>query len=156
MTAAASPTALDSPALFLADHAAVESGKLYIHGGFWSRLNFPSFPAALNFAVAATIRVPWHDHKQHEFVIRFENADGEQIGGTISGNFAAGTAPDAREGEAAVLPLAAVINNFVFERAGDFSAILEVDGEVLNRWPFRVVHQLMPFNPIDPANLPRM
>lgn len=34
---------MHAAAFFLADHASVESGKVYANGAFWNRLNFPTY-----------------------------------------------------------------------------------------------------------------
>ena len=36
-------------AFFVADHADVVGGKVYVNGGFWSRLQFPSYPAVTSY-----------------------------------------------------------------------------------------------------------
>ena len=48
------PIATDiyAEAFFTADHGAVENGKLYVNGGFWNRLGFPSYPAVTPFPYA--------------------------------------------------------------------------------------------------------
>ena len=45
-------------ALFTADHAAVENGKVYVNGGFWDVLNQPSYPAQVSISLVAVISVP--------------------------------------------------------------------------------------------------
>lgn len=125
----------------LADHAAVESGKVYIQGGFWNRLFFPSFPAVTHFGVAAILHVPWRAyHQTHKFSIWFEDADGGRVGGEMGGEFSVGTSPDMRVGDETIMPVSAMINNFAIERPGDFAAVLSVDGAEISRWPFRAVH----------------
>ena len=73
------PIATDiyAEAFFTADHGAVENGKLYVNGGFWNRLGFPSYPAVYSFSICAVIHIPWRAHHQsHSFAISFEDADG--------------------------------------------------------------------------------
>lgn len=134
------PVNIQAEAFFTADHAAVESGKLYVNGGFWSRLNFSSFPAVQNFAVCVVLHIPWRAHHQrHTFAISFEDADGHRTSNRAEGQFQTGTAPDMRTGDYSVVPIAIVVNGFVFQRAGDYAAVLEVDGTEINRWRFRAV-----------------
>jgi hypothetical protein len=147
----ADPTQISCAALFLADHASVESGKLYVNGGYWNRLQFPSFPTYYTFSVAAVLLVPWHDHKQHDFSIHFTTSDGTRVGGELAGNFSAGTLPGAREGDPSVFPIAAAIGNFLLERPGDYEVVIEVDGHALDRWPFRVSQQLSAYGQVPPA-----
>jgi hypothetical protein len=151
------PAELFAPTLFLADHAAVENGKLYVNGGYWNRLNFASYPAAMTFSVAAVLSVPWNDHAEHRFSITFETADGQRVGGEVSGTFSAGTAPDAKDGDDMLLPIAATIGNFSFDAPGDYTAVLQVDDIPINRWPFRaaLVQPAAPAGSGDPANIPR-
>ena len=154
-----SPTQISCSALFLADHASVESGKLYVNGGYWNRLQFPSFPTYYSFSVAAVLMVPWHDHKQHEFSIHFTTADGSRVGGELLGNFSAGTVAGAKEGDPSVFPIAATVGNFLLERPGDYEVVIEVDGQVLDRWSFRAAQQLSTSGqvpPVGPSNVPPM
>ncbi|PJI84723.1 DUF6941 family protein [Luteimicrobium subarcticum] len=156
-----SPTELTSPVLFLADHAAVESGKLYVNGGCWNRLTFPDFPASVTFSVVAVILVPWRDTSSHEFTVRFEDPDGSPLGAVLSGELTAGTPDDAHAGDPTLVPITAVIDHFTVERPGDYTVVLEVDGERKNDWSFRVLHLVeddghggaFP-DPSDPTNLP--
>jgi hypothetical protein len=154
------PYELTAPTLFLADHAAVENGKLYVNGGYWNRLNFPSFPASINFSVGAVISVPWNDHREHAFAIFFETADGERIGGEVTGTFTAGAVPGAKDGDEVLLPVAATIGAFPFERPGDYTVVLHVDESPLNRWAFRAALAGAPAGGAgggssDPSNIPR-
>jgi hypothetical protein len=139
MTEQAMPTDLHAEAFFTADHAAVENGKLYVNGGGWNRIGHPSFPAVQTFAVAAILHIPWRAHGQlHGFVIWFEDADGEAVGGRIDGRFQVAIPPDALPGDYSVMPVAVNINGFVLPRPGDYSAVLSLDGTEITRWRFRV------------------
>jgi hypothetical protein len=131
---------LFSPAFFMADHAAVESGKLYANGAFWNRLQFPSYPAVVTFGIAAVLSIPWRAyHQPHKFSIWFEDADGKKLSGDLQGEFTIGAAPDMKVGDPTIMPIAATVGNFAISSAGDYSAVLNVDGQELNRWPFRAV-----------------
>jgi hypothetical protein len=139
MTEQALPTDLYAEAFFTADHAAVENGKLYVNGGAWNRIGYPSFPAVQTFAVAAILHIPWRAHGQnHSFVIWFEDADGQNVGGRIEGSFQAAVPPGALSGDYTIAPAAININGFVFERPGDYAAVLSLDGTEISRWRFRV------------------
>jgi hypothetical protein len=140
MTDSPMPVDLHAEAFFTADHAAVESGKLYVNGGFWSRLNLPSFPAVQTFAVCVVLHIPWRAHHQrHTFAVVFEDADGQVTPNRLEGQFQTGTAPDMRTGDYSVVPIAITVTNFVFQRAGDYAAVLQVDGTEVSRWRFRAV-----------------
>ncbi|HUZ52014.1 MAG TPA: hypothetical protein VMU94_05745 [Streptosporangiaceae bacterium] len=139
MTEQALPTDLHAESFFTADYAVVENGKLYISGGAWNRIGHPSFPAVQAFAVAAILHIPWRAHGQnHGFVIWFEDADGQNIAGRVEGSFQAAVPPGALPGDYSVAPVAVNINAFVFQRPGDYAAVLSLDGTEISRWRFRV------------------
>ena len=140
MTEQPMPTDLHALAFFTADHAVVESGKLYINGGAWNRLSYPSYPAVQALAVAAILHIPWRAHGQsHAFLIEFEDADGHQIAGRLEGQFQASLPPDARSGDYSVVPVAVMVNGLVFQQPGDYAAVLAVDGTEIGRWRFQAV-----------------
>ncbi len=139
MTEQPIPTDLYADAFFTADHAEVQGGKLYVNGGFWTRLSFPSFPQVFSFSVCVVLHIPWRAHHQsHSFAISFEDADGQTVT-NLEGEFSSGTLPDMRAGDFTVFPMAAQVGNFVFQRPGDYAAVLRVDGTEIKRWRFRAV-----------------
>jgi len=140
MTEEPMPVDLHAEAFFTADHAVVESGKLYVNGGFWSRLNFPSFPVVHNFAVCVVLHIPWRAHNQlHAFAVSFEDADGQLTTNRLEGQFQTAKAADMRTGDYSVVPIAIGVNGFVLQRAGDYAAVLQVDRTEVSRWRFRAV-----------------
>lgn len=133
-------TDLHPVAFFLADHAVIESGKVYAHGAFFGRLRFATYPARINFSVVVVIHVPWREHHlPHRFAVRFEDADAKPLFGDLHGEFRVGTAPDARVGDPTVVPMAAAVANCLFPAPGDYSAALFIDGTEVDRLPLRVV-----------------
>jgi hypothetical protein len=156
MTEQPMPTDIYAEAFFTADHAASENGKMYVNGGFWNRLNFPSYPAVHSFSVCAVLHIPWRAHHQnHTFAISFEDADGQETPNRLEGQFQTGTSPDMRPGDSTDFQLAVQIGNFVFQRAGDYSAVLQVDGTEIKRWRVRAVQVVgMPTMPLPPAGGP--
>lgn len=133
-------TDIYSPAFFMADHAAVESGKVYSNGAFWNRLQFPGFPAVTHFAIVAVLNIPWRAyHQMHKFSVWFEDADAKRVAGEIGGEFSVGTAPDMKVGDETIMPIAAMVNNFTLSNAGDYAAVLAVDGQEISRWKFRAM-----------------
>ena len=133
-------TDLFASAFFLADYVTVENGKLYSSGAFWNRLNLPSFPSVTNFGVAIVLTIPWRAYRQvHKFAVWFEDADGKQLAGDIQGEFAVDASPDAQVGEPTIMPITAMVGNFLIPSAGNYSAVLHVDGQELDRWPFRAI-----------------
>ncbi len=131
-------TDLHARAFFLADHAAVENGKLYANGAFWNRLAFPSFPAVYTFSVIAVLHIPWRAyHRPHRFSVWFEDADRRRMTGQFEGDFTVGSSPEMRVGDPTIMPLAATVGNFTFPQPGDYAAVLSVDGTEIARWSFR-------------------
>jgi hypothetical protein len=131
-------TDLYAVAFFLADHAVVENGKVYTNGAFWNRQALPSFPAVSTFSVVAVLHVPWRAyHQTHKFTVWFEDADARRIAGQLDGEFQVGAAPEMKVGDPTIMPFAATVANFTLERAGDFAAVLAVDGTEIARWSFR-------------------
>ena len=140
MTEQPMPTDIYAEAFFTADHAANENGKLYVNGGFWNRLNFPMYPAVHSFAVCAVIHIPWRAHHQsHTFAISFEDADGQTTPNRFEGEFQTGTSPDMRPGDFTNAPFAVQVGNFVFQRPGNYAAVLQVDGTEIKRWRIRAL-----------------
>lgn len=140
MTDQPMPAEIQACAFFLADHAVVENGKLYVNGGFWNQLYSATYPVVRTFGVAAVLHIPWHQHhREHAFAVTFEDADGRPLAARFDGQFSVGTAPSMRVGDFTIMPVAAYATNFVLERAGDYLALLEVDGDELSRWRFRAV-----------------
>jgi hypothetical protein len=141
MTEQPIPTDIYAEAFFTADHAVSENGKLYVNGGFWNRLTLPAYPAVHTFSIAAVIHIPWRAHHQnHTFSISFQDADGQTTPNRLEGQFSTGTTPDMRPGDFTEFQIAAQVGNFVFQRAGDYAAVLQVDGTEIKRWRFRALH----------------
>lgn len=139
------PTEIQACAFFLADHAVVENGKLYVNGGFWNQVHSSAYPVARAFGVAAVLHIPWHQHHhEHAFAITFEDADGRPLAARFDGQFRVGTAPNMRVGDFTIMPVAAHATNFVIDGPGDYVALLEVDGRELARWRFRAVEAHAP------------
>jgi uncharacterized protein YcnI len=133
-------TDFQAAAFFLADHATVENGKVFVNGGFWDRLQVPSFPAAVNFSIVAVVVVPWHAHNQkHTFSVTFEDADKNPLAGQFDGEFQIGTDPSHRQGDASIVPLTMTVTGFGIERPAEYAAVLSIDGHEIDRWPVLVV-----------------
>jgi hypothetical protein len=134
------PAEIQASAFFLADHAVVENGKLYVNGGFWNQVYSATYPVTRMLSVATVLHIPWHRHHEgHVFAITFEDADGAVLGAKFEGQFRVGTSPNMRVGDFTIMPLAVVGANFVLERPGDYVALLSVDGREVARWRFRAV-----------------
>ncbi len=84
--------------LILADAAEVVGNKLYVLGGGWDRLTVHAgFPLEQHCAVAASVRVPWHETETpHDFAIEFLNEEGlvlESLGAEFEVGRPPGLAP---------------------------------------------------------------
>jgi hypothetical protein len=125
---------------FPADHAEAVNGKVYVNGGFWNMLRFASFPAVTTFSLVAVIEVPFRAyHQNHSFSLGLEDADKNALPLQIEGEFRVGSEPHMRTGDPTVMPFAVTVNSFVFEKPGDYSFVVGVDGHGLDRFPVRVV-----------------
>jgi hypothetical protein len=154
-------TDIHASAFFLADHAAVENGKVYVNGGFVNRLGLPALPATVSIAVVAVLHVPWRAyHQRHKFAIGVVDADENRLPLRIEGEFQVGAGPDMKVGEPTIMPVSAVINALPLDGPGTFSFTLEVDGTKIARWPVYVVQVVVPglppggFGPPGPASIP--
>lgn len=152
-------TDLYATAFFLADHASVENGKVYVNGGFFNQMQFATFPAAATFSVVGVINIPWSAQNQpHRFAVHFTDADAHRLDGEFAGEFQVTPNPEAGVGDPFLMPIAANANGFAFQGPGHYSAVLLVDGEELSRWGFTVNAAVPPQPPgggTGPADIPR-
>ena len=116
------PEEIQAFAFFLADHAVVENGKLYVNGGFWNQVYSAEYPVARAFGLAAVLHIPWRKHHQgHAFTVTFEDADGRPLTARFEGQFRVGTSPNMRVGDFTVMPVAAFVTNFVLGQSETFA-----------------------------------
>ncbi|HEX2318687.1 MAG TPA: hypothetical protein VHJ18_06855 [Streptosporangiaceae bacterium] len=140
MTEQPMPEEIQACAFFLADHAVVENGKLYVNGGFWNQVYSAEFPVVRAFALAAVLHIPWRKHHHgHAFAVTFEDADGRPLTARFEGQFRVGTSPSMRVGDFTVMPVAAFVTNFVLDHPADYAALLAVNDVELARWRFRAI-----------------
>jgi hypothetical protein len=138
-----SPMDFKALALFTADHAAVENGKVYVNGGFWDVLNQPSYPAQVSMSLVAVISVPSRAYlEDHRVTVEMVDADEERLPLKIEGNVRIGAAPHLNPGEPSTLPLAFPLNGVLLERAGDYWFVLSVDGDELARYHIRAIQMV--------------
>ena len=92
----------------------------------------------------------------HRFVIHFMDADAKPSPARVEGSFKVGAAPEMAVGEPTIMPVSAIVGNFVFERAGTYTAVLEVDGAEVARWSMRADQSLQASLPsgVRPADQP--
>jgi hypothetical protein len=152
-------TDIHSVAFFSADHAAVESGKAYVSGAFWNRLNVATFPSPISLGIVAVLHVPWHAyHKKHVFQIALEDADGRRLPVELKGEFQVGSAPDMKVGDPTLVPIATMLNGLPIERPGTLSFVLLIDGGEIDRWRIDIVHTVTPMLGTHggPASIPEI
>lgn len=131
---------------FPADHAAVAEGKLYVNGGIWDRLQFPSYPQVLpQLSLVMALRVPYRAYLQdHKFEMTLEDADAQPTDFRVEGGFRVGADPNLRTGDASVMQLAVPIAGVTLQKAGDYSFVLRLDGTEVSRYQVRAVQVLIP------------
>lgn len=153
---------ITSRAFFLADYAAVESGKAYISGGFWDRISVAAFPSTALFSVVAVIHVPWSAyHTSHAFAVGVEDAAGNELSAGFDGEFQVSAAPYMQAGDPTIMPITALVSDLTFEAPGEFSFVLRINGTEIDRWPLRVIEADLspeavpgPPLPLEPAATP--
>ena len=132
-------------AFFPADHAESLNAKVYVHGGFWNRLNFPSFPQTLNLTLVAVVEVPFAKYqKEHSFAIGMEDADSEKLPLEVRGTFRVGANPDMEYGDPTIMPVAVPVSNLAIPRPADYVFTFDIDDERLGRYAFRAVQLQIP------------
>jgi hypothetical protein len=138
-------------ALFTADHAVVENGKVYVNGGFWDTLRQPSYPAQVAMSLVAVILVPSRAYQEdHQVAVEMVNADEQRLPLRIQGAIRVGASPDLRPGDPTTLSLAFPLNGVTLERAGDYWFVLSVDGDEIARYRIHAVHTVpVPQLPFD-------
>lgn len=134
-------TAFKSRGFFPADFAAVESGKLYVCGAYWSMLRFSAFPAVLpSMSLVAVIEVPFHaNHADHSLLMRLVDLDEQPLGLHVEGAFRAAPPIEHRYGQPGVTPVAVPIQGLTLEGPGEYSFTLAVDEHEIDRYRFSVV-----------------
>ena len=143
MTESGSPDWLvdfEALAFFAADHAAVESNKLYVNGGFWHAVLHETFPVRLVGSLAAVIKVPAHEHlENHRITVELTGPDGENLPFRVDGGFRLGVSPHLNRGDPSIMPLAFPLEGLVLTRAGEYCFILSIDGSELKRCRVRAI-----------------
>jgi hypothetical protein len=131
-------------AFFPSDHAATVGGKLYVNGGYWTKLNFPSYPQVIPLSLVAVFDVPFREyHEDHVMQIGLEDSDRKPYDFDVQGSFRVGADPELRYGDPTLVPLAATVNVQI-ERAGDFAFTLKLDKKDVARYPFRAAQIALP------------
>lgn len=150
---------------FLADSVVTAESKLYAQGGGWNAITTLALPARHSrIGIGLIVRIPYTATNQpHRFELRLEDEDGGErpLGDAppeageseqksisrIGGEFNVGRPPNLYPGEEQLLPFAINLDGLIFERAGAYRFVLEIDGTEVKRLPFRV-NQATQFGPV--------
>jgi len=149
-TADVSASFTDKPRIefvVVADHAAAESGKLYMNGGLWTEIGRPVIPGQpvppSAFSIAVAVSIPWDDtSRQIPFAITVEDEDGGKMF-EFRNPVVTGRPPQARPGTTQHWLLAVQVNA-PFPKAGGYRAIATLEGgRDVRSWSFAVrdIHQ---------------
>ena len=134
-------TRFASRGFFPADYATVENGKVYASGAFWSVLRFAEFPAVLpTMSLVAVIGVPFHaNFAEHTLTFSIIDQDEKPVAMRVEGVFRTAPTMEHKFGAPSLSPVAIPIHGLKIERPGEYSFVLFVDGEALDRFPFSVI-----------------
>ncbi len=110
-------------AALLADAAAVEGGKLYIHGAGWDTIWAASIPSTHpSLALALLFRVEYNEAlRDIPISIELVDEDGQSVGVRIDGKFNVGHAAGTKPGDPIFVPQAITLPMLQFPKQGDFS-----------------------------------
>jgi hypothetical protein len=126
----------------VADHAEAVGGKLYVTGGCWNSITVPQLPALHpHLTVAAALHVPWKATNQpHSLHVDLVHEDGEsRLPEPVEATIEAGRPPGMRSGDEVILVMALNFDGIKFERPGNHSFVLTVDGTEVGRIGFKVL-----------------
>lgn len=130
--------------LILADAVAVAEGKHYIHGGGWSSLFVPSFPAIHPvMGIAARLRImPNELNQQHTVEVDVQDEKGRSIfpEAPLQTTFHIGHSINAVPNSEQVLPLALNVTHLQFQEQGVYTVVLRGDGQDLETSQFNVIY----------------
>ncbi len=150
-------TQFRSKALFVADYAVVENGKVYASGAFWATVRFPAFPAVLPMmSLVAVIEIPFNaNFAEHTFGITLIDQDEKPTSVRVEGVFRSAPTIEQKFGAPTQTPFAVPIQGLKIERPGEYTFVLAVDGKELARYTFSAVQVAtvaMPAAPNPPAS----
>ena len=126
----------------LADAVQAVQGKLNVLGGGWDTLYVSGFPARHpSLAIALRLRVPWTmTGTTVNLGVELQDADGSSM--LPGGQLRHAVTVARKEGEMDRPDIGVVrsftINNLTFAAPGDFSFVISIDDDVINRLRFAV------------------
>jgi hypothetical protein len=134
-------TSFRARGFFPADFAAVENGKVYASGAYWSLLRFETFPAVLpSMALIAVIEVPFHAYQaDHAVEMSLVDPDDKPRGLRVGGVFRSAPGIEAKYGAPGLVPLVVPVHGLQVDGPGDYSFVLKVDTKEIDRYSFSVI-----------------
>jgi hypothetical protein len=139
----------------LCNHAEAQNNLLYLSGGGIDRTFIPAgqpAPWSVSLAVGMSVGVPWtQTNQEHSVHISLQDADGHPVemqrsptdrqpfGAEI--RFNVGRPPQLEVGETQTVALAVNVPVLPFEKLGQYTFVISIDGTELRRLPYRLVGQ---------------
>lgn len=137
----------------LCNHAEAQNNLLYVSGGGIDRAFVPpntSGPWNINLAIGINISVPWDEtNMEHTLTVDLVDFDSHPVlvaSGIdafapvhVEAKFNVGRPPTLEIGESQSISLAINLPSLPIPAIGNYSFIIEVDGEELRRLSYRVV-----------------
>ena len=137
----------------LCNHAEAQNNLLYVSGGGIDRAFVPpntSGPWNINLAIAINISVPWNEtNTEHTLTVDLVDFDShavQVVNGIdsvapvhVEAKFNVGRPPTLETGESQSISLAINLPSLPIPAIGNYSFIIEVDGQELRRLSYRVV-----------------
>lgn len=139
---------------FIADDVESVGGKLYALGAAWNIIRTEAVPTRHHrLALGIIVRVPYTaTNQKHTLEVWIEDQDGKRLvlneGGQVpegeeplralTGEFNVGRPPDLPAGAEQIVPISMRFNNVVFENAGSYRFVIEIDGSQEKVLPFRI------------------
>jgi hypothetical protein len=131
---------MEATTALLADAAALENGKLYVHGAGWDQINAQAVPLVHPaMALVLVLRVGYDEAmRQIPFRIELLTEDDKPLGVGGQGVLAVGHAPTQAKGAPSSAPLVIPFTNVHFGEAGGYRfRVSSGDSEIVSV-PFRV------------------
>jgi len=137
----------------LCNHAEAQNNLLYVSGGGIDRAFVPpntTGPWNINLAIGINISVPWNEtNNEHTLTVDLVDFDSHPVlvaNGVdsvapvhVEAKFNVGRPPTLETGESQSISLAINLPSLPIPAIGNYSFIIEVDGEELRRLSYRVV-----------------
>jgi hypothetical protein len=135
-------TDLEILAFFPADAAEVHGGKVFMMGGFWDQLRFPTYPAAVPASFVFVVNGPVERIVGgHKFRIRLFDEHDEPLGFNVEGEFGVGGIPGVDPEDRVNYPFAVSLMSTI-QRAGSYRFHLSVDdGKADRSYHFKAITQ---------------